>query len=256
MTGKNCQNCGREIGPLEESYSYYGQTICKECMDRLEKLLGDPEITDRDTETEIPTSEERLEKEFDTEFEGSLTSQSQNDSLANSKYSIEEHNPVVTTNTEINEENSKDKKMKRSNIVGQKKLYYLYGLILVVTIILIIDHIQLRQETARLKREIYFVALQAPRGLITSEDIERNVNNLDSKIDDVNSRLDELESKLRRFSGLELSISSLNISTNDLDDKIDDIELTLSLLESEKDQHGKYIKEIMRKIGMSVPWNL
>ncbi|MBW2647831.1 MAG: hypothetical protein JRE23_17005, partial [Deltaproteobacteria bacterium] len=63
MTGKNCQNCGREIGVPEDSYSYYGQVICKACMIRLEKQFGDTESTDDNIDTEIPNREVVAEQE-------------------------------------------------------------------------------------------------------------------------------------------------------------------------------------------------
>lgn len=66
MAEKNCQNCKRAIGNLEESYSYYGQTFCKACMVRLEKLLGDTGTTDN-IETEASTQREHSEQESDVQ---------------------------------------------------------------------------------------------------------------------------------------------------------------------------------------------
>ena len=66
MAEKNCQNCKRVIGNLEESYSYYGQTFCKACMVRLEKLLGDTGTTDN-IETEASTQREHSEQESDVQ---------------------------------------------------------------------------------------------------------------------------------------------------------------------------------------------
>lgn len=65
MTTRNCQNCKQVIGSLEESYTYYGQVICKACMIKLEKQFEDTGTTDDDTETEIPIAEVRIEQDRD-----------------------------------------------------------------------------------------------------------------------------------------------------------------------------------------------
>ena len=63
MTGKNCQNCKKAIGYLEEFYSYYGQPVCKECMIKLEKLFGGTGTNDDDIEAETLITEKRIEQE-------------------------------------------------------------------------------------------------------------------------------------------------------------------------------------------------
>lgn len=65
MTEKTCQNCKKAIGYLEESYSYYGQTICNTCMIMLEKQFGNSGTanSETETETEITITEERIEQE-------------------------------------------------------------------------------------------------------------------------------------------------------------------------------------------------
>ena len=65
MTKKNCQNCKEVIGHLEESYSYYGQVICKSCMNKLEKPLQDSETTNRNIEIETPIENEQTEQDTD-----------------------------------------------------------------------------------------------------------------------------------------------------------------------------------------------
>ena len=65
MTKRNCQNCEQVIGNLEESYTYYGQVICKACKIKLENQFGDPGTTNGNIETEIPIEEVQIEQDQD-----------------------------------------------------------------------------------------------------------------------------------------------------------------------------------------------
>lgn len=69
MTERKCQNCKKAIGYLEESYSYYGHVICKECMIKLEKQFGNFESANDDIETEILIAEEGIEQGKDEQYQ-------------------------------------------------------------------------------------------------------------------------------------------------------------------------------------------
>ena len=68
MTTRNCQNCKKVIGSRDESFLYFSQVICKECMIKMEKKFQVPGSTnsaDSNTEAETPIAEEQLEQNKD-----------------------------------------------------------------------------------------------------------------------------------------------------------------------------------------------
>ena len=154
--------------------------------------------------------------------------------------------------------------MKWPTISPQKKLYVVCGLLLIAAIVLGIDHIALRRETTRLKQEIAFAVLTSRDMPDVSDDI---VNRLESKIDAVRYRLDSFESKTRRSDDLDHRVDHLENVTDRLDNKMNDVanspgasisqlEREIQSLKDETNRHGKYIREIMGKVGMWLPADL
>lgn len=65
MTERKCQNCKKALAPLDESYLYYSQVICKECMIKMESQFQAPGSTNDNIETKTPIAEERSEQDKD-----------------------------------------------------------------------------------------------------------------------------------------------------------------------------------------------
>lgn len=154
--------------------------------------------------------------------------------------------------------------MKWPTISPQKKLYVVCGLLLIAAVVLAIDHIALRRETTRLKQEIAFAVLTSIDMPDVSDDI---VNRLESKIDAVRYRLDNFESKTRKSDDLDRRVDHLENVTDRLDKKMNDVanspgasisqlEREIQSLKDEINRHGKYIREIMGKVGMWLPADL
>jgi len=154
--------------------------------------------------------------------------------------------------------------MKWPTISPQKKLYVVCGLLLIAAVVLAIDHIALRRETTRLKQEIAFAVLTSIDMPDVSDDI---VNRLESKIDAVRYRLDNFESKTRKSDDLGRRVDHLENVTDRLDKKMNDVanspgasisqlEREIQSLKDEINRHGKYIREIMGKVGMWLPADL
>lgn len=154
--------------------------------------------------------------------------------------------------------------MKWLTISSQKKLYAFCGLLLIAAVVLAIDHVALRRETTRLRQEIAFAVLTSTDTPDMSDDI---VNSLESKIEAVKYRLDDLESKRRRSDDLDRRVGDLENVTSRLDNKMNDVanspgtsisqlERQIQSLKDENNRHGKYIREIMGKVGMWLPADL
>jgi len=154
--------------------------------------------------------------------------------------------------------------MKWPALSPQKKLYAVCGLLLIAAVILIIDRIALRREITRLKQSIAYVALAGRDMPDVSDDI---VNSLESRIEALKYRLDDLESKRRRSDDLDRRVGHLEVEAGRLDSKINDVanspgttisqlERQIQSLKDEINRHGKYIREIMSKVGMWLPADL
>jgi len=157
--------------------------------------------------------------------------------------------------------------MKWPTLSPQKKLSAFCGLLLIVLAILAIDHIALRREATRLKQAIIAAAASGTDKSDASSDLEQNVDNLRSKLRSVELDLGSLQSDLKSVDDHERRISNLEILVRRVDGRIDDVAGTPSTtigslkgeIESLKrkiDQHGKYIREIMGKVGMWLPADL
>ncbi|UCC96902.1 MAG: hypothetical protein JSW66_13775 [Phycisphaerales bacterium] len=157
--------------------------------------------------------------------------------------------------------------MKWPTLSPQKKWYAFCGLLLVLLVILAVDHIGLHQETARLKRANAFAAATGAETPDVSREIKQNIHSLDSEIDALEHRLNDLESGTRSFHDLERRVNYLETLVSRLDNRVEDAAdspaATISLLEGEVqslrrklDQHGKYIRQIMDKVGMWLPADL
>ncbi|HUV67045.1 MAG TPA: hypothetical protein VMW24_24370 [Sedimentisphaerales bacterium] len=149
----------------------------------------------------------------------------------------------------------------------QKKLYAFCGLLLVVVVILAIDHVTLRQETVRLTRAVAAATATSPGTPDVSSGLERKVNSLDAEVSDVKYRLAALESKTHSFDEVERRISRLEVLASRLDKRMDDVAdkpsttigdlaREIQSLKRNIDQHGRYIREIMSKVGMWLPADL
>ena len=66
MTRRNCENCGRTIGPLEEVYSYYRYVVCKSCKANLENPFQSSNCTHDDIETVRLITDEHIITDSDT----------------------------------------------------------------------------------------------------------------------------------------------------------------------------------------------
>ena len=155
--------------------------------------------------------------------------------------------------------------MKWLTLSPQKKLYVFCGLLLGLVVILTIDHIALRRETTRLKRAIATATTRDKSE--TSSDLTQNVDNLRSKLRSVELDLGGLQSDVRSVDNHERRIGHLEILVQRLDGRIGDVadkpSTTIGSLEGEIqslrrtiDQHAKYIREIMGKVGMWLPADL
>jgi hypothetical protein len=69
MTTRSCQNCKKALGPLDESYLYYSQVVCKACMIKLENQFQAPGSTNDNIETETPIAEEQSEQDKDVKYQ-------------------------------------------------------------------------------------------------------------------------------------------------------------------------------------------
>ena len=69
MTERKCQNCKKALGALDESYLYYSQVICKECMIKMESQFQAPGSTDDNVETETSIAEEQSEQDKDVQLQ-------------------------------------------------------------------------------------------------------------------------------------------------------------------------------------------
>ena len=157
--------------------------------------------------------------------------------------------------------------MKWPTLSPQKQMYSLCGLIIVFATILITDHIALRRETTRLRQAMIVTAAKAGDKSDTSSDLAQNVDNLQSKLRSVELDLGRLQSDARSVDDHERRISSLEVLLRRLDGRIDGVadapSTTISGLEGQIqsldrkiDQHAKYIREIMGKVGMWLPADL
>jgi chromosome segregation ATPase len=146
-------------------------------------------------------------------------------------------------------------------------MYSLCGLIIVFAAILITDHIALRRETTRLRQAIVVTAARTSDKSDTSSGLEQNVHNLQSRLRSVELGLGSLQSNARSVDDHERRISSLEVLLRRLDGRIDGVagtpSTTISGLEGQIqsldrkiDQHAKYIREIMGKVGMWLPADL
>lgn len=155
--------------------------------------------------------------------------------------------------------------MKWPTLSPQKKLYVCCGLLLGVVVILAIDHVALRRETIRLKHAI--AAATAGDKSETSRDLTYNVDNLRSKLRSIELNLGGLQSDFKSANDHERRIGHLEILVQRLDGRMGDVadapSTTIGSLEGEVqslrrtiDQHAKYIREIMNKVGMWLPADL
>jgi FtsZ-binding cell division protein ZapB len=157
--------------------------------------------------------------------------------------------------------------MKWPTFAPQKKLYAFCYLLLVVVVVLAMDHIVLRRETARLKRAVAAANATSAARPDVSAGIERDLKNLELRVAGIDSDLRGLETKVRRTTDVETRVSSLEYAAGRLKERIDDLPGTSSTamgnlerevqsLKRETDQHAKHIRDIMGKVGMWLPADL
>lgn len=211
MTSRDCENCGREIGPLERTCSYLGRVVCTTCKAKFDKQLQALTDTNDDTETETPNANEQIETGGDTQGHIPETEES---ATAELSQPITDETPIA----EVSIAKNTDMKSPRKSTMKAKIIVSLFVIACLAG--LVIAHVQLRQETTRLRQAILRADEVSRDNLDVSNDIKQMIKKLDSEIDDVRSRLDDLES---HYDDLERKTKYLETMETILEAKIKDI---------------------------------